>query len=91
MSQSLKISNKSMENSKEIIIEIFSGALWEAQMIASLLEDAEIRTFLKNAVLQSYAYNPTYAAGVKVMINSADYEAARVIIDNYLRSQQSSQ
>lgn len=64
-------------------IEIFSGTSWEAEMVHSLLEDAGIRSFLKNNVLGEYLYDPILASGVKVMVLESDLEAAREIVEMY--------
>jgi hypothetical protein len=50
-----------MDRNKDIIIEIFSGTLWEAEMVKSLLQDAEIDSFLKNSNLNTYIYEPIQA------------------------------
>lgn len=75
-----------METDKDKIIEVFSGTLWESEMIKSLFQDAEIESFLKNANLNTYIYEPIQASGVKVMILSSDYEKAKEIVDCYFRN-----
>jgi hypothetical protein len=75
-----------MDNNKDKIIEAFSGTLWESEMVKSLLQDAEIESFLQNSNLNTYIYEPIQASGVKVMILSSDYEKAREIADNYFRN-----
>ena len=75
-----------MDNNKDKIIEVFSGTLWESEMVKSLLQDAEIESFLQNTNLNTYIYEPIQASGVKVMILSSDYEKAREIVDNYFRN-----
>ncbi|MCF8366387.1 MAG: DUF2007 domain-containing protein [Bacteroidales bacterium] len=72
---------KNKENEK--LVEIFSGTLWEAEMIKSLLESAQINSFLKNHTLNSYAYESGFAEGVKVMILNADSEAAMEIVEDF--------
>lgn len=57
-----------MDNIKDKIIEVFSGTLWESEMVKSLLQDSEIESFLQNTNLNTYIYEPIQAAGVKVMI-----------------------
>ena len=71
---------------KDSVIEIFSGSLWEAEMVKSLLENAEIESFLQNATLAQYAYNPTTTQGSKVMILSNDYTRAKEVVDEYIRN-----
>jgi hypothetical protein len=75
-----------MENNKDSIIEISSGTLWECEMIKSLLEDSEIESFLKNSVLNTYAYDALYSQEVKVLISSSDFEKAKVIVDDYYKN-----
>ena len=67
------------------LVEIFSGNLWEAEMVRSLLKDSEIDSFLKNVVLNSYALEPTHAGAVQVMILSSDLDRAREIVEDYWR------
>jgi len=52
-------------------------------MVKSLLQNAEIESFIKNSNLNTYIYEPIQASGVKVMILSNDYEKAKEIIDGY--------
>lgn len=75
-----------MENDPDNIVEIFSGTLWESEMIKSLLQYSGIKSFTKNSVLNSYVYGPIYATGVKVMILFSGYEKAKEIVDNYYRN-----
>jgi hypothetical protein len=75
-----------MDIDKDIVIEIFSGTLWEAEMVKSLLQDAEIESFVKNSNLNTYIYEPIQASGVKVMILNGDSEKAKEVIDTYYRN-----
>jgi hypothetical protein len=75
-----------MDINKDKIIEVFSGTLWESEMVKSLLQDAEIESFLQNTNLNTYIYEPIQSSGVKIMILSGDYEKAREITDNYFRN-----
>lgn len=43
------------------VIELFSGTLWEAESIHSLLTDAGIQSFVRNTVVTSYLYDPCQA------------------------------
>lgn len=67
------------------VIELFSGTLWEAEMIRSLLSDAGIQSFVKNNVVNSYLYNPIQASGVKVMILESDLMEAQGIVKDFNR------
>ncbi|MCX6258554.1 MAG: DUF2007-related protein [Bacteroidia bacterium] len=75
-----------MEINKEKTIEIFSGTLWESEMIVSLLKEANINSFIKNSVLNSYAYDPIYSSGVKVMVLETDFSSASEIVDEYYKN-----
>ena len=68
------------------VIEIFSGTVWEAEMIKSLLGNASIHSFLRNNVLNTHFYEPIIADGVKVMILESNYEEAKSIVDEYYRN-----
>jgi len=74
-----------MQKDEDKIIEIFSGTLWEAEMVKSLLEAAQINSFIKNHSINSYAYESGFAEGVKVMILDNDFDEARTVVDDYLR------
>jgi hypothetical protein len=74
------------DENQDSVIEIFSGTFWEAEMIRSLLENAEIDSFLKNNVVTSYAFEPTPAGEVKVMITGADFERAKEIVASYYKN-----
>jgi hypothetical protein len=67
------------------VIELFSGTLWEAEMVKSLLNDAGIGSFLRNNVVNTYMYNPIQAAGVKVMILESDLREAREILRDFTK------
>jgi hypothetical protein len=68
------------------IIEIFEGTLFEAQMVKNLLENEGIESFLKDEII---ARSPVYrgGSGVKVMISELDYEKAKLVINEYEKSQ----
>jgi len=78
-----------MDTDKDPVIEIFSGTLWEAEMITSLLNNFEVTSFQKNTLLNSNLYDPIYSSGVKVMILNSDFEKAKMIVDEYYRNMKS--
>ncbi|GEM_PF-90290 len=67
-------------------IEIFSGTVWEAEMIRSLLNDAHISNFTKNNVLNVFMYEPIQSEGVKIIILEQDKAEAQKIIDHYFNN-----
>ncbi len=65
------------------IIEIYSGTLWEAEMLKSMLADVGISSFLKNSVLNTYWYDPIRSEGVKIMIDAKDEAQAQIIVSEF--------
>ena len=70
-------------NTGDTTIEIFSGTIWEAELVKSLLSDFEISSFLKHNVITSYALEPIQSDNVKVMILEKDYQKAKKIVDDF--------
>ena len=68
------------------LIEIFDGNPFQAQMVKNLLENAGIESFLKDEVIaRSPIFRPE--GGVRVMISELDYEKAKLVVNEYERSQ----
>ncbi|MDA3818659.1 MAG: DUF2007 domain-containing protein [Prolixibacteraceae bacterium] len=71
------------------IIEVFAGTSLDAAIVNSLLEDSDIKTFLKDEFMGSIAPWQVSAGGagaVKIIINSKDYDKAKLIIEKYEES-----
>jgi len=71
------------------IIEVFAGTSIDAEIVRSLLEDSDIKTFLKDENMGTIAPWHVSAGGagaVKVIINSNDYDKAKLIIEEYEES-----
>ena len=67
-------------------VQVFAGSIWQAEMVKSLLENAEIETFLRDENTGTMA--PWYTAGggagsVKVIVSSLDYEMAVSIVADF--------
>jgi hypothetical protein len=67
-------------------VEVFSGTSWQAEMVKSLLENAEIVTFLRDENTGSLA--PWYTAGggagsVKVIVSNRDFDQAMLVVGEY--------
>lgn len=77
--------NMKPKNSDEVI-ELYSGNLWEAELLKSILEDQEIPCFLKNNVMSSYAYKPGFSQEIKVMILQSYEEKAKAILSDFLKN-----
>jgi hypothetical protein len=76
-----------MKTNEEIEpVEIFSGTTWQAGMVKSLLEDAEIEAFLKDEImgtLNPWWTAPGGAGAVSVFVSNQDYDKARLIVEEY--------
>lgn len=60
--------------------------MWEAEIVRSLLQMAEINSFLKNTTINSYAFEPISSEGVQVMISESDIQIAQEIVDEYSKN-----
>ena len=76
-----------MKNDNEIQpVEVFEGTNWKAGMVKSLLENAEIETFLADEIigtLNPWWTSPGGAGSLKVFVSSKDYENAKIIVAEY--------
>jgi hypothetical protein len=76
-----------MKSDKEINpIEIFAGSAMQANLVKSLLENSEIKAFLKDEYMGTL--NPWHAApggveAVKVFVSNLDYEKAKIVVQEY--------
>jgi hypothetical protein len=65
---------------------VFEGDDWEAAMVKSLLQNAEIETFLRDTrmgVLAPWNVTAGGAGPVKVIVSSLDFERAREVVAQY--------
>lgn len=80
-----------MDSNQEIsTVEIFDGAQWDASLVKSLLDNAEIESFLKDermGVLAPWNVAGGGAGSVKIFVSSLDYEKAREVIDQYEKAE----
>jgi hypothetical protein len=71
--------------------EIFSGHIGEASMVKSLIEDAEIRVWLKDefvGTLAPWNISAGGAGAVKVVVAETDYDEAKAIVDIFEQHRQ---
>jgi hypothetical protein len=79
-----------MKTEKEIIpVEVFSGTIMEAEIVRSLLENAEIKTYLRDENTGTLA--PWYTSfggigAVKVIVSSSDQNKAEIIVADYKKN-----
>jgi len=80
-----------MKTENEIYpIEIFDGDQWEASLVKSLLDNAEIESFIKDGrmgVLAPWNVSPGGAGPVKIFVSSVDLEKAKEVIAQYEKAE----
>jgi hypothetical protein len=70
-------------------VEVFAGTAWQAGMVKSLLENAEIEAFLVDEIigtLSPWWTAPGGAGSVRVSVSSRDFKEAKSIVDQYLEN-----
>ena len=73
-------------NSESTLVEVFSGTIWEAELVKSMIEDAKIQTYIKNEImgtLNPWWVAPGGAGSVTVVVSSLDYEEAKKVVIDY--------
>ncbi len=67
-------------------IEVYSGNGWQAGMVKSLLENAEIEAFLKDeimGVLYPWWSDAGAAGSVKVFVSKNDFDRAMIVVNDF--------
>lgn len=76
-----------MKDNNEIKpVEVYAGSQWEASMVKSLLENANIEAFLKDELmgtLYPWYTSPGGANPVKVFVSSQDLDKAMQVVKEY--------
>lgn len=72
------------------LVEVFDGTAWQAEMVKSLLANAEVEAFLKDEIMGTL--NPWYTApggagSVKVFVSGLDYDRAKLVVAEYEENQ----
>jgi hypothetical protein len=71
-------------------VEVFNGNDWEASMVKSLLDNAEIESFIKDekmGVLAPWNIAAGGAGSVKIFVSNVDYEKAKEVVDEYIKAE----
>ncbi len=67
-------------------VEVFSGSIYEAEILKSILADNKIDSYLQDEYMGTMApWNvaPGGVGSVKVVVSSDDLERAQPIVDDY--------
>jgi hypothetical protein len=67
-------------------VEVFAGNAVQASLVKSLLENAEIKAYLKDeftGVIAPWHTTPGGVAAVKVFVSSEDQANAKIVVDEY--------
>ncbi len=67
-------------------VEIFDGNDWDASMVKSLLDNAEIESFIKDekmGVLAPWNVAGGGAGSVKIFVSNLDLDRAKEVIEQY--------
>ena len=80
-----------MNKDQEIYpVEVFDGNDWEASMVKSLLDNADIESFIKDGkmgVLAPWNVSGGGAGSVKIFVSSVDCEKAREVVSQYEKAE----
>jgi hypothetical protein len=80
-----------MNSDHEIFpVEIFDGTQWEASLVKSLLDNAEIESFVKDGrmgVLAPWNVDGGGAGPVKIFVSSIDLEKAKEVVEQYEKAE----
>jgi len=74
-------------------VEVFDGNDWEASMVQSLFENAEIEVFVKDermGVLAPWNVAGGGAGSVKLFVSNVDYEKAKEVVEQYEKAEKES-
>lgn len=67
-------------------VEVFAGTSWQAEMVKSLLENAEIEAFLNDGIVGTLApwwAAPGGAGSVRVFVSTENFDEAKLIVNEY--------
>ena len=70
-------------------VELYSGTLWEVELLRSLLENAEIESYIKDEIIGTnfpWHASPGGANPIKVIISNLDFDKALIILEDFKKS-----
>lgn len=72
-----------MANDNGHLVEVFTGDLWEAEVIKGLLESENIISMIKDETLGVITgYYANTGKGVKILVNEEDEQRAKSVIED---------
>lgn len=77
------------KNKESNPVEVFAGTAVQASLVKSLLENAEIKAYLKDeftGVLYPWHTTPGGVGAVKIFVSGRDHEKARIVVEEYERN-----
>ena len=82
-----------MKSEDEITpVEVFDGTQWQAMLVKSLLDNAEIESFVKDSrmgILEPWVVDAGGAGPVKIFVSNLDADKAREVIAQYQAAENS--
>ena len=82
-----------MKSENEITpVEVFDGTQWQAMLVKSLLDNAEIESFVKDSrmgILEPWVVDAGGAGPVKIFVSNLDADKAREVIAQYQAAENS--
>lgn len=73
-------------------VEVFDGTQWQAMLVKSLLDNAEIESFVKDSrmgILEPWVVDAGGAGPVKIFVSNLDADKAREVIAQYQAAENS--
>ncbi len=77
------------KDNEHTLVEIFAGKTIDAEIVKTLLQNAEIESYLKDELIGNLVPWNASAGGtaaVKIFISSDDYEKGREVVDDYYKN-----
>jgi hypothetical protein len=70
----------------DTIVELYSGDLWECNILKTLLDDREIECFLSNNMRAAYGPLGSISQSVRIMIKNSDLINAKEVVNEFLEN-----
>lgn len=70
-------------------VEVYAGSAWEAEIVKTLLKDAEIEVFVKDEIMGTllpWYTAPGGAGSVSVFVSYLDHNKARLIVEDFQKN-----